>query len=133
MSGCRLWTLVAPLWAALSLGSAAADEPAVDYLRDIKPVLKERCYSCHGSLKQNSSLRLDTASALIRGGDSGPAVTPGKSGSSLMIEAVTGDLATCRMPPEGEPLTARQVDLLRRWIDQGAPLPPGETAEPDPR
>jgi hypothetical protein len=112
--------------------SRAADGQ-VDYSRDIKPILKERCYACHGALKQNSSLRLDTAKSLLAGGDSGPAVVPGKSAESLLIEAVTGDLATWRMPPEGEALTAEQISLLRRWIDQGANLPQHEEPEPDPR
>jgi hypothetical protein len=118
---------------ALVSALARADSGSVDYLRDIKPVLKERCYACHGSLKQNSSLRLDTAASLMRGGDSGPAVIANQSDKSLIIEAVTGDLATWRMPPEGEPLTKPQIDLLRRWIDQGAPLPEAESAEADPR
>jgi len=110
-----------------------ADEGSVDYLRDIRPLLKARCYACHGALKQNSSMRLDTAASLIRGGDSGPAIVPGHSDESLLIEAVTGDLAVWRMPPEGEALTPQQIALLRRWIDQGAPHPEDEQPEPDPR
>jgi hypothetical protein len=119
---------------ALSLAAPVrAEEGPVDYLRDIKPFLHERCYACHGALQQNAELRLDTAAAIVRGGESGPAIVPGKSGQSLVIEAVTGDVAVWRMPPEGEPLTTKQIALLRHWIDQGARLPEHEEAEPDPR
>src|SRR5690349_1436240 len=52
----------------------AAPSQGVDYLRDIKPIFKERCYACHGALKQESGLRVDTAAAIRLGGDSGPAV-----------------------------------------------------------
>lgn len=133
---CRLRTFICQLiliWPSLAGGPARGEDAAVDFARDIRPVLKDRCYACHGALKQNSGLRVDTASALLRGGESGPAVVPGQSQKSLMIEAVTGDLATWRMPPEGEALTAEQIGLVRRWIDQGAQLPEHEQPEPDPR
>jgi hypothetical protein len=124
--------LVAALagWPASGLRAA---ESSVDYLRDIKPILHQRCYACHGALKQTSGLRVDTADALVQGGESGAAVVPGDSGRSLLIEAVTGDLAQWRMPPEGEPLTAGQIALLRRWIDQGATRPADESPPTDPR
>ena len=54
----------------------AADEP-VDYLKQIRPILRERCIACHGSLKQEGGLRLDTAALAIKGGDSGPVIVPG--------------------------------------------------------
>src|SRR5258707_15622268 len=83
----------------------AAAEP-VDFGRDIKPFLKERCYACHGAVKHKAGLRLDTAAALKRGGESGPAVDAGPDGS-LIIERVTAEDASSRMPPEGQPLTAK--------------------------
>ncbi len=52
-------------------------EDKVDYLRDIKPVLKARCYVCHGALKQKAKLRLDTAALIRKGGRHGPAILPG--------------------------------------------------------
>ena len=55
----------------------------VDYVTQIKPVLVARCYACHSALRKKSGLRLDTAAALVEGGDSGAAVEPGKSGESL--------------------------------------------------
>ncbi len=127
----RFISLVAALcWSV----NALADEPQhVDYLRQIKPVLQSRCCACHGALKQENELRLDTAKSIVVGGESGAAVSPGHAGDSLLIEAVTGDLAVWRMPPEGEPLTPQQISLIRRWIDQGATAPEHEEPQADPR
>ena len=96
---------------AICVAHVAIAEEAIDYERQVKPLLAERCYACHGALKQESQLRLDTAAAIIKGGESGPAVNPGQAGSSLIIERViaTDD----RMPPEGEPLTRQQIETLR--------------------
>src|SRR5437588_4967370 len=121
------------LLVALLGGPAAAAEP-VDYLRQVKPLLRERCYVCHGPLKQKGKLRLDTAASVRRGGRSGPAVLPGKPGESLLLDAVTGHNHR-RMPPEGEgsALGATEVALLRAWVAQGAAGPPDEKPAEDPR
>lgn len=105
----------------------------VEFVTQIKPVLVARCYACHSALRKKSGLRLDTAAALVDGGDSGAAVEPGKSGESLVIDMITGASGT-RMPPENEgaALTAEQIELFKKWIDQGAHAPP-ETPPPDPR
>src|SRR5713226_9276387 len=85
-----------------------AAEP-VDYLRDIKPILAKNCYECHGTHKQRSGLRLDTAAAIRTGGDSGPGIVPGNSGASKLIKAITGADDTKLMPPREPRLSARQV------------------------
>jgi hypothetical protein len=113
-------------WLCLA-GAVIAAEP-VDYLRDIRPILAERCYACHGPTKQKSGLRLDSGVAAIKGGDSGPGIVPGRSAASRLIQAVAGASGVARMPPKGERLSARQVALLKSWIDQGAHAPAGETA-----
>ena len=107
---------------------------AVDYLRDVKPLLKHKCYACHGALKQQAGLRLDTAVSLIAGGDSGAAVTPGRPDESLLLHVVTGS-AGFRMPPanEGAALTEDEVHLLRTWIASGAAVPADEVPEADPK
>ena len=105
---------------------------ATDYTRDIKPLLKQRCYACHGALKQEAELRLDTGRSLLRGGDSGRAVVAGDPAASLLLERVASSDETYRMPPEGEPLTVQQVELISDWIRQGASLPGEEQAERDP-
>jgi hypothetical protein len=105
----------------------------VDYLRDVKPVLKARCFACHGALKQQAKLRLDTAALLRKGGRHGPALKPGDTAHSLVVERITDPEESTRMPPQGKPLTEKQIARLKAWIDQGAPLPPGEQPEEDPR
>jgi hypothetical protein len=107
---------------------------AVDYVNDIKPLLEEKCYACHGPLKSQAGLRLDTAKRLIAGGDSGNAVVAGKPHESLLIDVLTGE-AGYQMPPanEGAAMTAEQVELVRKWILAGAPAPEDEQPAPDPK
>jgi len=107
----------------------------VDYAKSIKPLLHERCYSCHGAIKQKARLRLDTVELMLKGGKSGPALQRGQPDQSPLITRVaTTDLAE-RMPPEheGEPFTTAQVQLLRDWIAAGAPAPADEKPETDPK
>lgn len=115
------------MFAALVLGSPilAAD---VDYERDIKPLLMEKCSACHGALKQNAGLRLDAAALIRTGGDSGAAVVPGTASESLLYQRVAADDADERMPPEGEGerLTPEQLAKVRAWIEQGAQGPADE-------
>lgn len=116
----------------LSVGAPTVDATAVDYLRDVKPVLKERCFACHGALKQEAGLRVDTAELLRHGGDSGSALVAGDPAASLLIERVADPDPGSRMPPEGEPLTADQIAALTQWIEQGATSPADEEPEADP-
>src|SRR5882672_10003508 len=87
-----------------------------DYLANIKPLLRDRCYSCHGSLKQKSDLRLDTVEAMLKGGKDGPVIQRGERDQSAIIKRVTETNLEERMPPEheGEPFTAVQVKLLQQ-------------------
>lgn len=103
------------------------------YQRYVKPVLHERCYACHGSLKQEGDLRLDTALAAVRGGASGTALKAGDPEHSEIWSRITSiDLST-RMPPEGEPLKPDQIEAIRQWISEGAVAPADEAPESDPR
>ncbi|WP_197443033.1 PSD1 and planctomycete cytochrome C domain-containing protein [Lignipirellula cremea] len=104
----------------------------VDYTQQIRPLLKRKCWSCHGPLRQEAGLRTDTAAALLQGGDSGPALQARQPDDSLILERVAAN-ADERMPPKGEPLTAAEQSLLRRWIAAGAPAPRNETPQRDPR
>ena len=124
------WFLVAGV-CCLTVPASAADP--VDYARDIKPLLKERCYACHGALKQKGKLRLDTVAAMTTGGNSGPAIKPGEPAASLLIDRIRDPDDATRMPPEGKPLAASQIALLKGWITQGAKGPADETPETDPR
>ncbi|MBN9119520.1 MAG: DUF1553 domain-containing protein [Planctomycetes bacterium] len=122
------WFLTLAL--ACSPSASIAAEP-VDYLRDVKPILRERCYACHGALKQKAKLRLDTVALATTGGRTGPAIEPGKA-ASLLLERVTSADDRTRMPPEGKPLPAEQIALLKTWIEQGAKAPKDEQPETDP-
>ena len=127
--------LALPLvWAVLALSPPhARAEP--DYVHAVKPLLQRHCYACHGALKQKGGLRLDTAAALLKGGESGPAVRPGEPNRSLLLERVQSADPDEHMPPkhEGETLAPAQIALLEAWITGGATFPAGEKPEPDPR
>jgi hypothetical protein len=103
----------------------AAVEPAAladDFFeRDVRPLLVERCLPCHGGQKVRGGLKLTARAAVLKGGDSGPALVPGKPEDSLLVKAVEygGDL---RMPPTGK-LPASEIARLRRWVQEGAPWP----------
>ncbi len=101
------------LWAA---------EP-VDFARDVAPILAANCYQCHGEKKQESGFRLDTAQGLLSGGASGPALVAGKASESLLIQAVLGAEDVAKMPPKGPGLEAAAIELLKRWVDEGAKMP----------
>jgi hypothetical protein len=128
-------TLLSATALLLAVGGPVRCAEPVDYLRDVKPLLTARCYACHGGLQQKGGLRLDTARFVREGGNSGPAVVPGKAADSLLIAHVTASGGKRRMPPldQGEALSDKQVALLRGWIDKGAAGPADEKPEADPR
>ncbi|MBC7817729.1 MAG: PSD1 domain-containing protein [Planctomycetaceae bacterium] len=115
----------------------AADEPArvenptAEQLRffetNVRPVLVEHCQKCHGDKKQWGGLRLDSREALMRGGDTGAVIVPGKPKESLLIRAVRHEDDDLKMPKEGK-LTERQIADLVRWVEMGAPFPQATTA-----
>jgi mono/diheme cytochrome c family protein len=89
--------------------------------RRVRPVLVENCVSCHGPKMQKGGLRLDSSSGLLKGGDSGPIVTPGKPDDSPMIEAVRR-IGAVKMPPK-KPLGPDAVADLSTWVKMGLPWP----------
>ena len=104
----------------------------VDYLREVKPVLAEHCYRCHGASQQKGDLRLDTAVSLTKGGDNGVGFVAGKSAESLLIQALNGthdDIS--QMPYKKPPLAAAQIEIIARWIDEGAKAPTDEAPQSD--
>jgi hypothetical protein len=91
----------------------------VIFSKDIKPIVDASCIQCHGHGRSKGGLQLDTRETLLKGGDSGVAVVPGKSQESLLIELVAGVDPDNVMPRKGKHLSPEQVGLLRAWIDQG--------------
>jgi hypothetical protein len=124
----RLFVFASAISFAASL--RAAD---VDYARQIKPLLAEKCSACHGALKQKADLRIDASQLLRKGGENGAVVVPGHADDSRLIHAIEGTHDQEKMPKDGAPLTAEQTKLLRDWIDQGAKAPEIETVPADPR
>src|SRR5262245_60681917 len=118
------FAILALLLPLMSAAAGAVEPLAVDFARDIQPILAGRCVSCHGPKKQESGLRLDSGTGLLRGGDNGAAVTPGMPEGSLLLLAVTGKSdVVSKMPAKGEPLTADEIERLRQWIAGGAQVP----------
>jgi cytochrome c553 len=97
--------------------------------KKVRPVLVDRCYSCHSSTatKLKGGLRLDTLEAALKGGDTGPALIPGKPEKSLLVEAVAYGNVDLRMPPKGK-LPAAQIADLTEWVKRGAAWPKGAAA-----
>jgi hypothetical protein len=93
----------------------------VDFARDIKPILQASCLRCHGPEKPKNGFRLDNRAAALKGGDDGVDILPGNSAKSPLVHYVARVVPDREMPPEdkGQPLTTKQVSLLRAWIDQG--------------
>src|SRR5690242_15431770 len=98
----------------------AADRK-VDFAAEIKPIFESSCIKCHGRGRTKGDLSIESRETLLKGGESGPAIVPGKSTESHLIELVAGLDPDSVMPQKGKRLTAEQIGLLRAWIDQGAP------------
>ncbi len=105
-----------------------ADEPPpggkVEFNRDIRPILSDACYTCHGPAKstRKAGLRLDTEEGMFSDLGDGRVVSPGKPDQSELWRRISAAEPSKRMPPpkSGRKLSAHQVELIRRWIAQGA-------------
>ncbi|MEZ5387537.1 MAG: DUF1553 domain-containing protein [Prosthecobacter sp.] len=111
---------------AAGAAPAPAPAPGVDFVRDVQPVFEARCLECHNPNKIKGKLLMDSAEALLKGGDAGPGFVAGKPDESEIFKRVVlpadhDDI----MPPKGDPLSAKEVDVLKRWIADGAKWPQG--------
>ena len=98
----------------------AASEAIRHFELQIRPLLAARCYECHGGTRQKGGLRLDSPALILAGGESGPALVPGKPAESLLIQAVR--YQGYEMPPTGQ-LPAAEIQLLVDWVQSGAAMP----------
>ena len=106
-------------WAASNEASEKA-RGGIDFATRIKPILAENCYRCHDE-KAKGGLRLSSREAAMEGGDSElPAIVPGKSDESLLVELIHPDADIDIMPPKGDPLPETDRELLSQWIQEGA-------------
>ena len=96
---------------------------------NIRPLLIEHCQKCHGPIKQEAGLRLDSRAAMMTGGEHGPAVVPGKPDKSLLLNAV-GHVGDVKMPPNGK-LNEKQIQDLEQWVQLGASWPESLTETSD--
>jgi hypothetical protein len=115
------------LWlfhADTGFGSEPTAEQAEFFNKKIRPLLETNCFTCHGhkSGKSKGHLVVDSLGALLKGGDSGPAIAPGRPEDSLLLKAVGYRDEDLRMPPKGK-LADDQVAMLRDWVKMGAPWP----------
>jgi uncharacterized membrane protein/Leucine-rich repeat (LRR) protein len=90
----------------------------------IQPILATKCYGCHGTRKQKGGLRLDQKDFILKGGDDGSVIAPGDAGASELVHRIyLADEDDDHMPPKQKPqLTAAQKDLIKWWIESGAPF-----------
>ena len=102
---------------------------AVDYSKEVKPILQSKCILCHGPLRNEGGLRLDYSGGIAKGGDRGPSVIANDLAGSLLIQVIEGVSTDIkRMPEDEEPLSETQIQILRQWITEGAVMP----EEPEP-
>ena len=123
----------------LTLSFSRAEQPASTevgptpeglefFEKQVRPLMATHCQKCHGAEEQKGGLRLDSRAAILTGGDSGPAVVPGKLDEGLLLDAVAyGDLY--QMPPSGK-LPDAALQTLRRWVELGAPWPADDGPTP---
>jgi mono/diheme cytochrome c family protein len=106
--------------------AAPSRDGAIDFVRDIQPIFAGSCYKCHDAAKHKGGLRLDSKATAFIGGDSGdPSIAPHEPDKSKIIQLIRGDDSKAVMPPKGDRLGRRQIDLLVRWVKQGASWPDG--------
>jgi mono/diheme cytochrome c family protein len=130
MKSWRLQTSVILLFSSAAFALAAitaeqmktlppATDRAISFTKDIKPIFEASCIKCHGRGRAKGDFQIDSRETILKGGESGLAVVPGKSEQSLLIELVMGFDPDSAMPKKGTKLTPQQIGVLRAWIDQG--------------
>ena len=107
-----------------------SDEDMRFFENKVRPLLAEKCWSCHGEEKQKGSLRLDSLGAMLQGGESGPSIVPGKPDESLLIEAIR--YQSFEMPPM-KPLPESEIAILTNWVSKGALWPGSDPNSVRPR
>jgi hypothetical protein len=133
---CSIWLFATAFSLFLSpnaLRAADAPTPTKDGIEffetRIRPLLTDRCLSCHGPEKKKGGVRLDSRAAMLKGNAGGPVISPGEPEKSPIIRAVRHD-AKIKMPPDGK-LPAEAVDALTAWVKMGAPWPAGDKPKAD--
>ena len=125
-----LWTSITIL---LTLAAPAPETPAppperhkhiVDFKEQILPIFERACADCHGAKKASGGLSLVSGSRILAGGITGKVVAPGRGEASYLVQRLLGKGGEDRMPLERPPLAKEEIELIKKWIDQGAKAPP---------
>jgi cytochrome c553 len=128
----KILMMVAVATLAAPVARAGADPQAIEFFeKQVRPILAENCFKCHGPDKQKAGLRWDHISFILEGGDRGPEIVPGDPAASRMIEAIGYGNEDLKMPPTGK-LGDQQIATLTKWVQLGAPWP-DEPAPAGPR
>jgi len=116
--------LTMPVWILCGLSSLQGADPGLNYEKDVRPILKAHCFQCHGEAdKKEGGLDLRLRRLIVAGGESGPAIIPGKVKESFLVDRIRNG----EMPPEESSLSEKETAIIVRWIAAGAP-----TARPEP-
>src|SRR5258708_33472728 len=113
------------LFAALPNGFAITPQETEFFEKNIRPVLAEQCYKCHGPDKQKGALRVDSRAAILKGTDDGPVVVPGHPDQSEFIKSIK-HIGDSKMPEKADKLSAAQIAALEQWVKMGMPWPENE-------
>lgn len=111
-------------------GAFSGAEGVRFFQEQVRPILQEKCVSCHSGEKPQGELRLTSREAVLKGGGSGPAVDLKKHADSMLLSAINYD--GLKMPPQGK-LPAKQIDVLTRWVNMGMPWATGDQASLEPK
>lgn len=125
------WLLVLLAGSPVAAGAAFPPDQIEFFEKQIRPLLAERCFDCHGGHRHESGLRLDTHAGVLRGTDYGKVVEPGNPGASKLIKAVRHEPGAEPMPKKGGKLSDGEIALLEKWITMGVPWPEEKTPKSD--
>lgn len=120
----------------VSIDCSASDQPSERHWIEVEPILKSKCYPCHSHAARTTEggLTLDSRNGWEKGGDSGPAIEPGKPERSLLVRAIRGADPETKMPPD-ETLSSKEIKIIEQWIQTGAfdprTTPVAETMDAD--
>ncbi len=122
------WGALILAFAPITLSASPEDTGETDFVRRVLPVLRDKCFACHGTDRKQLKGQFDmtTRAALLQGGASGePGLVPGKADASMIYRAVTrrDDLVRAMPPKDSDKLTQQQIESIRLWINGGAPWP----------
>ncbi len=110
---------LAGIWSCTPNLLTADESKPIDFSHEIVPLLKKHCVKCHAGDSKKGGFSFNTRADLLEGSENGPVIEAGKADESRLIHVVLSTDNDTRMPPEGERLSKPEVDLLKRWINQG--------------